>query len=100
LPNIHENEMECQYITELPYVHQRIVKASDLETEKRNQQHLDSVNRREERSRGSVMVAKEHGDASPDDVEPSLLLLEQPAESSSPGDGPLLPLAPQLIHPV
>jgi hypothetical protein len=45
------------------------------------------------------MVAEEHDDASPDDVEPGLLLLEQPAEPSSPA-GPLLPLAPPLIHPV
>jgi hypothetical protein len=43
--------------------------------------------------------AEEHDDASPDDVEPGLLLLEQPAEPSSPA-GPLLPLAPPLIHPV
>jgi hypothetical protein len=45
------------------------------------------------------MEAEEHDDASPDDVEPGLLLLEQPAEPSSPA-GPLLPLAPPLIHPV
>jgi hypothetical protein len=46
------------------------------------------------------MVAEEHDDASPDDVEPGLLLLEQPAEPSAAAAGPLLPLAPRHIHPV
>jgi hypothetical protein len=46
------------------------------------------------------MVAEEHDDASPDDVEPGLLLLEQPAEPSAASGGPLLPLAPRHIHPV
>ena len=43
------------------------------------------------------MVAEEHDDTSPDDVEPSLLLPQHPAEPSSPA----LPLAaaPWLIHP-
>jgi len=42
------------------------------------------------------MVAEEHDDASPDDVEPGLLLPQHPAEPSSPA----LPLAaPWLIHP-
>jgi hypothetical protein len=44
------------------------------------------------------MIAEKHDDASPDDVEPGLLLLEQPAESSS-STTPLLSLAPWLIHP-
>ena len=47
------------------------------------------------RSSRSVMVAEEHDDASPDDVEPGLLLPQHPAESSSPA----LPLAPWLVHP-
>jgi hypothetical protein len=42
------------------------------------------------------MVAEKHDDASPDDVEPGLLLPQHPAEPSSPA----LPLAtaPWLIH--
>jgi len=46
------------------------------------------------------MVAEEHDDASPDDVEPGLLLPQHPAEPSS--SSPALPLAvaaPWLIHP-
>jgi hypothetical protein len=46
------------------------------------------------------MVAEEHDDASPDDVEPGLLLLEQPSDPPATAPGPLLPLAPRHIHPV
>ncbi|KQK05053.1 hypothetical protein BRADI_2g17652v3 [Brachypodium distachyon] len=58
----------------------------------------------------SVMVAEQHDDAPADDVEPSLLLLQHPAQasaaaacscsSSSPASSPLLLLLlSHIVHP-
>jgi hypothetical protein len=102
-------------IPKLSYIHQRICQAYNIpRTENSDEQNQRAVvavqkpciartmnsSRFRPSSFRSVMIAEEHDDASPDDVEPGLLLPQHPAEpSSSSSSGPVLPMDPQLNHP-